>query len=570
MFTRLPRLLRNLRCRATSASREPKETRFAFCQAFPGNDPDAGSDTTADHLYGPPALLSKRPEIPLVLCTPPSVPLTELSRPPQNWLARFRTRTTTWKSQPNHHSGNNPRSASTVPTNTGTHVRTALDLGAISLLAFMTMACGGEGNQAPPEQAQQTEQGLPSGTQELNSPNPEPTAAAVMSPQANAVSQRSASSTAGSTSANPTPAARESEATVPTEVAITGEQAQEAADHYDVAEYYLQKRRYHQALHSLNQAVSSNPGLAEAYTLRGFSHIALHDYEAALEDLNHAINMAADNAVRAQSLRSYAHSELGNYDQAIEDGNSAQRAASPMQGDSTREDAGIALFIAHYRQGDYDAHAIQGYHPDNSYRSGTEGYGLSRLFDQVGNPRQSLDQLQDIDASLLLKPDDAELHHRRGTLHRNMRWFAKATEDYSKALDLYGNDAPDRLYADIAQTYLDLGEHEKVIQTLSQVDPASSAWASAMLAYSYLRLGQPEDAMQSINAIDYGFDAPDVRGRSGRDAWLEDSHAWRGAQHFYVPHFVLKGLVLAANGDYDEGSKYLNILECASKPRQDT
>ena len=570
MFKHLPRPSRDLRCRATSADQGSEETSSAFCPP----PPDADAGTITHYLYGTPALLCDQREDPPVPCALPSGPPAGLSRLPQNWLARFRTPPTAWKDHPHHPSGSKPRFAGAALTNTTTHVRFALALGTISLLAFMILACGNEGNQAPSEQspqAEQSDQNAPSGTRALNSPNPETTTAVATSSQANAVSQRDTSSGTGSTSATPTPASREAEATEPTEVATTGKQAQEALDHYEVAKYYLQQRRYHQALHSLDQAVASNPGLAEAYTLRGLAHIALHDHEAALDDLNRAVDMEAGDVSAALSLRSYAHSELGNYDQAIEDGTNAQLAPSPAQDVASREDAALALFVAHYRKGDYGARAIQGYDQDTSYRSGTETYGLSRIFYQVGNLRQSLDKLQEMDASLLLKPDDAELHHRRGTLHRGMRWLAEATEDYSKALELYGNDAPERLYIDLAETYLELGEHEKVIQTLSQVDPSSNAVASAMLAYSYLRLDQPEDAKRSIDAIDYGFDAPGVRGLSGREAWLEDlRHAQWGAQYFYVTHFVMKGAVLAANGDYDEGAKYLNILECASKPWQDT
>ena len=347
---------------------------------------------------------------------------------------------------------------------------------------------------------------------------------------------------------------------------LTPKRAKEADDHYEVAEFYLRQRRYHRALQRLDQAIAINPDLAEAYTLRGLARTALRDYDSAFEDLNRAIDLEAKNMARAYAFRSYAHSELGDFDQAIKNANQVKGGDKFAQ-----EDAEVALFTAHYRMGDYGARTIESVRSSGLPGLTPEYYSLGGLYAKAWGHRQQLDTVQETDASLLLQPNDASLYHRRGTAHQILQWHAQAAEDLTKALELYGNDAPQNLHTELALTYLELGQYEQVVETLSQVNIGTSAVASSVLAYTYLRLGQPEDPKRSIDATDYGFDAPDDRGRSGREAWFNALNVNISRLHgIFGPHFVLKGAIYAANGDYDEGVKCLNMVECASKRRSDS
>ena len=56
-----------------------------------------------------------------------------------------------------------------------------------------------------------------------------------------------------------------------------------------------------------------------------------------------------------------------------------------------------------------------------------------------------------------------------------MQWYAKAAEDFTKALELYGNNAPQNLHIALAESYLALGEYEQVVETMSQVDIGTNA-----------------------------------------------------------------------------------------------
>ena len=466
------------------------------------------------------------------------------------------------------------RFAGALLTGTLPKTKTALAMGTVGLLTLTAVACGGEAtpaSTAPSERAERTEQTVPGASEARTATRsqPETTAATAASPAPNTVATRTLSDSAASASADTAPASNEAATPVSTEAAMTPERAREANYHHELAKHYLQQRRYHRAAHNANQAIASNPDLSEAYMLRGLARTALHDYGGALEDLDRAIDLEAGSDVKALVLRSYVHSELGDYDLAVADAENAQQAAGRLGDDSARAEAGTALFIAHYRQGDYEHPAVRGYGLD-AYRSAAGNQGLGSLIDRTENLGRQLDELVEIDASLLLKPDDAELHHRRGTVHRGMRWYAKAVEDFTVALELYGDEAPERLYLDLAETHLEMEEHEKVVQILDRVDQPTNVTASALLAYAYLRQGQPEDAMRSINAFDYGFDTP-VRGRSGREAWVEYIHG-RELQlpWIFVPHFVLKGAVFASVGDHEEAVKYLNLLGCGGVPWRGT
>ena len=458
--------------------------------------------------------------------------------------------------------GITPRTAGAIFTNTVAYARTALAMGAISLLMLIAMACGNEGNQTTPAQSELTDQRTPSRTRTLTSLGPEVTATVVSSSRPEATVPTTQSSAVADASTTATSRPGDSTEPPPTAVALSPELAQEAQAHYEVAEFYLKQGRYHRALQRLDQAIAINPDLAEAYTLRGLAHTVLRDYDSALEDLTTAIDQGADNMGRAYAFRSYAHSELGNFDQAMD----VEKAPIEQDDLAARQDAKVALFIASYRMGDYGSYAIKSVRYEGLPGREPGYYSLGRLYTYAGDVASYLDTIQEIDASLLLQPNDAELHQRRGTAHQRMQWHAKAAEDFTKALELYGNNAPQNLHIALAESYLALGEYEQVIETLSQVDIGTNAAASSLLAYTYLRLGRPEDAKRSIDAIDYGFDAPTPGGRSGLEYWSEEiRYNANRVNTIYGTHLVLKGAIYAANGDYDEGVRYLNILECANK-----
>ena len=169
---RLLHPLPNLRRHSTTAFEEIEETRFAVCRASPFNDHDASSSTTGHDLFGSPALLSERDDRPS-LCASPSVRPVESGRPRQNWFARLRPRPTTSEHQPDRPAGSNPRLTGRASTANVAHVKTALAMGTVALLALMAMACGSSDAPSSPADDQPA---VVSSTQERQTATEAPTA----------------------------------------------------------------------------------------------------------------------------------------------------------------------------------------------------------------------------------------------------------------------------------------------------------------------------------------------------------------------------------------------------------
>ena len=107
---------------------------------------------------------------------------------------------------------------------------------------------------------------------------------------------------------------------------------------------------------------------------------------------------------RAYAFRSYAHSELGNFDQAMD----VEKAPIEQDDLAARQDAKVALFIASYRMGDYGSYAIKSVRYEGLPGREPGYYSLGRLYTYAGDVASYLDTIQEIDASLLLQPNDAE------------------------------------------------------------------------------------------------------------------------------------------------------------------
>ena len=305
--------------------------------------------------------------------------------------------------------GITPRTAGAIFTNTVAYARTALAMGAISLLMLIAMACGNERDQTTPAQSELTDQRTPSRTQTLTSLSPEPTATVVSSSQPEATVPATQSSAVADASTTATSRPGDSTEPPPTAVALSPELAQEAQAHYEVAEFYLKQGRYHRALQRLDQAIAVNPDLAEAYTLRGLAHTAIHEYDSALEDLTTAIDQGADNTGRAYAFRSYAHSELGNFDQAIQD----IEKATIEEDDLARQDADVALFTAHYRMGDYGSYIIERFRHENLHDREQGYYSLGGLYAYA----RDVPSIRETDVALFTAHyrmgDIRLLHHRK-------------------------------------------------------------------------------------------------------------------------------------------------------------
>jgi tetratricopeptide (TPR) repeat protein len=81
---------------------------------------------------------------------------------------------------------------------------------------------------------------------------------------------------------------------------------------------YFAQGKFDKALADFNQAAQLNPGLAEAYNLRGLAYSRLGNLGMAINDYNLAIRMAPANA-NAYLNRSLAYAREANFSLALGD-----------------------------------------------------------------------------------------------------------------------------------------------------------------------------------------------------------------------------------------------------------
>lgn len=94
------------------------------------------------------------------------------------------------------------------------------------------------------------------------------------------------------------------------------------------------------------KAIRLNPGLAEAYTLRGTANSDLERYDKAIADYTSALSLNPENA-QTYNNRGYACEKLGKHDKAIADYTRAIRIEPHYA--SAFNNRGVAYYNAGYK-----------------------------------------------------------------------------------------------------------------------------------------------------------------------------------------------------------------------------
>ncbi|MDE0343990.1 MAG: hypothetical protein OXK82_12635 [Deltaproteobacteria bacterium] len=336
------------------------------------------------------------------------------------------------------------------------------------------------------------------------------------------------------------------------------------------AELYLFHQRFHRAAHTLDQVIAVNPELAEAYTLRGFARTMLRDYDGAMQDFAAALEMDAENADRAYAFRSYAHSEMGNYEDALADAEQARKLAHDDE--FAQADAALAVFTAQYRSGDHGAinyrniSGVQRQLPHGGARRIDEGlapYGLTKIYEHtdVGGNVQNI---VEADTNLLLNPDDTNSYHRRHYAYAELRWNDKALEDLNKMIELSGPDRRANLHTQRARIWAQTGDHGAIVQNAGDLNPKRDIRDGAILAVAYWNLGDIQKATEAINEFDYRdpkviFDWNEEYPPTNAGSLYSRYSAAINA------HLAVKGALLAAQGQLEDGLRYLNLPACSDR-----
>lgn len=463
----------------------------------------------------------------------------------------------------------------TTRANPRTQIKTIgsrLVLGMIALATVAAVACGSEesppiqqsgsigatsapGSTAEPAGSEPRHQGLPRQSQGVSStgtsetPTTEP-----------AGDQPSAQSTpAGNQStAQSAPAATPTGSEASEKTASSPEDAREAESMLEVAGYHMENRRFHQAAHVLDQAIAANPSLTEAHNLRGLSRSMTGDHEAAIQDLTLVLqNEDADHG-RAYAYRSFVHSRMGNYDEALAD---AEQALHTLNFDNqfAEADARFALFTAQFRSGHYGSTIPQ--KPRFDHSAGPV-YGIAALY-QHGQIQGNLEVLKETSATLILQPDDIRALSERARAYTLLYWHAMAAEDYTRIIEADAEGRHDWAHTSRAGQWAAAGQHDQIANNPQGLDPSKDAEAGVLLATAYWRQGDIQKATQTIDAMDYGdWTAyfPDQDPPVGYPNQLNTND-----QGAFAAHLALKGALLAAQGQLDEGLKYLYQPQCQAK-----
>ncbi len=341
------------------------------------------------------------------------------------------------------------------------------------------------------------------------------------------------------------------------------EDLRRAKDLYVEAELHLLHRRFHQAAHTLNQAIAANPELAEAYTLRGFARTMTRDYDAAMLDFNAALAMDAENTSRAYAFRSYAHSELSDYEAALAD---AERALETAGRDDpfAAADAELAKFTAQYRSGDYGAinetrlRSLPRGMTDE-LNQGLTPYGLTNLHRHADLPG-NVATLREAENTLLLNPDDFNALQARQRAYHQLRWHDRATADLNRMSEGKDGGHLAKLHVQRAREWADAGNYAAIAAHAGDLNPSRSVESAILLAIGHWRSGDLAAAGAVLDAMDYGDPAALYGWEEGQyPTYASDLRS--GA----TTALALKGALLAVQGQLDAGLRYLNIPTCVDR-----
>jgi tetratricopeptide (TPR) repeat protein len=191
---------------------------------------------------------------------------------------------------------------------------------------------------------------------------------------------------------------------------------------------YQAQEEYEAALADLDRALELNPEAPWAYIHRANTYRAIGDYESALADLQRALDLASDSSdgwlSRAYASRGLIYHNMGQYDQALAD----YSRAIELDPDSPE------VYLN---------------------RGGT-----------YANMAQFQAALADYDRVVELSPGDADAYYNRGTVYAIIEQYEPALRDLDRALELKPEFA--QVYGNRGLVYKALGRREEAIADLER------------------------------------------------------------------------------------------------------
>jgi tetratricopeptide (TPR) repeat protein len=200
------------------------------------------------------------------------------------------------------------------------------------------------------------------------------------------------------------------------------------------ANAYIDLGDYERAIADFNHAIQLDVEYDIAYNNRGIAYLNLGDYERAIADFDHTIQLDSVSAA-AYNNRGNAYADLGDYEQAIADFNHAIQLNAEVA---------FVYFnrgIIYLNLGDYErsiddfTHAIQ---LDDKYAGAYVERGIT--YASLGDYEQAID---DFTHAIQLDISLVQAYYNRGITYASLGNYEQAVDDFTHAIQL------DTEYADI-------------------------------------------------------------------------------------------------------------------------
>ncbi len=247
---------------------------------------------------------------------------------------------------------------------------------------------------------------------------------------------------------------------IATDPALTAQFAAEIASaYYNLGIARLSDDKYAPAVERFNRAIQLNPDDADTLAARGEAYYLQKEYASALDDLNHALRLSANDNAWIRSKRGQVYSALEDYAHAIEDFSKAIEL-SPDTLWLYRERAD-----AYSNTKDYP-HALEDFSkwlesaPDDAWAYAHRGDAYLKL-----NDYQSA--LKDFDRAIRLKPDYIWAYGKRGHANLLLNQHTAAIQDYSRAIELGPDSNTWSYYNDRGLAYADNQDYPHAIADFS-------------------------------------------------------------------------------------------------------
>ena len=182
----------------------------------------------------------------------------------------------------------------------------------------------------------------------------------------------------------------------------------------------------------MDGVVEKYPDQGRVFQSRGLLHYRLKNYQLAIADLNHALDLEPNAA--AYTTRGQAYAELQNYPSAIADYDRA------IQADPDYLLAHLSRGIAYHLTGDY-ARAIPNFDRviDLNPQHRAAYYSRANAYYNLSNYLQAA---ADYSRAIELNPNDANAYFGRGSAYYTLVRYAEARADYLRYQQITGRLEP--------------------------------------------------------------------------------------------------------------------------------